>query len=117
MNAFVVVVVVVTLVGPNGEPFVSAKVEGVKGEVVVAGGVPKATAVLVAPNGVLDELVTVVPKVSPVVPVAIPNVGLAKAVVLVVSNCEVAVAKGLAVVDGVAPKGEALDVGRAAAVV
>lgn len=70
------------LAGPNGELLISPNVEGVKGEAVVL-GVPKVTAVFVCPNGALEE-VTVVPKVSPAVPVAIPKVGFEKAVVLVV---------------------------------
>lgn len=103
-----VVAVDVTLVGLNGELVISLNIVDVKGEVVVL-GVPKVTPVFVVPNGVLEE-VAVVAKVSPAVSVAIPNVGFEKATVLLVSNCEVAVAKGLVVVEGVALNGEALEV-------
>lgn len=103
-----VVAVDVTPVGLNGELVISLNIVDVKGEVVVL-GVPKVTPVSVVPNGVLEE-VAVVAKVLPAVSVAIPNVGFEKAAVLVVSNCEAAVAKGLVVVEGVALNGEALEV-------
>lgn len=96
-----VVVVDVTLVGPNGEFFISLNTVDVKGELLVL-GVPKVTPVFVVPNGVLEELAVVA------VPVLIPNVE--KAAVLVASNCETAVAKGLVVVEDVTPNGEALEV-------
>lgn len=83
--------------------------DDVKGEVLALVGVPKVVPVLVVPKGALAG-VTVVPNVSPVVPVAAPNAGLEKAVVLVVSYCEVAGANGPALAGGVAPNGEALEV-------
>lgn len=95
-----VVVVDVTLVGPNGEFFTSLNTVDVKGELLVL-GVPKVTQVFVVLNGVLEVLAVAVP-------VFIPNVE--KAAVLVASNCETAVAKGLVVVEDVTPNGETLEV-------
>lgn len=108
MREIATVVVVVTLVVLNGELFVSPpNVDGVKGVVVVL-VIPKPTLVLVAPNGVLFG-VALVPNVSLTVPV-FPNVSFGNEVVLVVSNCEVAVEKGPPVVEGVVPNGAGLEV-------
>lgn len=101
-----VVVVLVTFVEPNGELFISPNVDDVNGVVL---DVPKVTPVFRVPNVVLED-VAAVGKVSLAVPVVIPNVGFEKAAVLFVSNCEVAVAKGLVVVEGVMPNGNALEV-------
>lgn len=106
VNVFVVVVVLVTFVEPNGELFISPNVDDVNGVVL---DVPKVTPVFRVPNVVLED-VAAVGKVSLAVPVVIPNVGFEKAAVLFVSNCEVAVAKGLVVVEGVMPNGNALEV-------
>lgn len=99
------VVVVVTFVEPNGEFFTSPNVDVAKGEVVEL-LVPKVGPVFVVTNGVLLEVAVV----SAAVPVAVPNVGFEKDAVLVVSNCEVAVAKGLVVVEDIVPNGEAVEV-------
>lgn len=109
-KGFVVVVVTVVFVVANGELFKSPNVDVVKSGVVVL-GVPNVIPVFVVLNGVPED-VTVVPKVLVAVPVAMPNVGLEKGLVveLVVSNCEVAGAKGLLVVGVVVLNGDALGV-------
>ena len=100
----------VVFVVANGAPFASLNVDVANG-VVVAVGVPKVIPALVVPNGILED-VTVVPNVSPLVPVVIPKVGLENgpAVEGVASNCDVAVANGLLVVGVAVPNSGALDV-------
>lgn len=116
-NGFAVVVVTVVLVAAKGEVLTSPNVDVVNSGLVVVVGAPKLIAVLVAPNGVLDN-VAVVPKASLLAAVVIPNVDEENgpAAEVVVPNCEAGVAKGPLVVDVTVPNGDALGVDIAGAV-